>query len=81
MIFKAEVTYADEVYDYAIQHEQTFVCAEEMEDAIEKIRHYYDNIESVYIGYFSPDDLIIFKGENKKLYDEVVEALEPEILW
>lgn len=52
-----------------------------MGDAVRKITEYYDNIESIYIGYFSPDDLIIFKGENKKLYDEVVKALEPEILW
>lgn len=81
MILKAEVTYADELKNYSIQHEQVFVFAEEMGDAVEKITKYYDNIESIYIEYFSPDSLLIFRGENKQLFDEVVKALEPEILW
>ena len=81
MILKAEVTYADELNNYLIQHEQVFVFAEEMGDAVGKITKYYDNIESIYIKYFSPDSLLVFKGENKQLYDEVVKALEPEILW
>lgn len=81
MILKAEVTFADELKDYSIQHEQVFVFAEEMDDAVRKITEYYGDIESLYIEYFSPDSLLIFKGENKQLFDEVVKALEPEISW
>lgn len=58
-----------------------FVTAKDMHDVINKINAYFgkDNIESISMEYFSPDNFLLFSDEE--LYDLVKNKLAKEVIW
>lgn len=58
-----------------------FVTAVDMYDVLDKINAYFgkDNIESISMEYFSPDDFLLFNDEE--LYDLVKNKLGKEVIW
>ena len=82
MIFTATVNYYnDDTMNVEPNH--LFICADTLKDVAEKVSEFYgeDQIDSLEIIPFSPDDMLIFREENEELFYEVREALSEEVVW
>ena len=82
MVFTGHVEFFN---DSTNKLEQThiFICADTFNDALEKITAWYGEkaLDGVLLRAFSPDDFLEFKHENYKLFQEVKEKLEENIIW
>lgn len=82
MIFTAGVNFYEEIDEVELRN-KLFICANNFSEAIEKITSYYgeDNIDSISIFAFSPDDFLSFSEENYELFYDVQNALEKNVVW
>lgn len=82
MMFTATVNYYnDDTMNVEIEH--LFVCADTLKDVTEKVSEFYgeDQIDSLEIAPFSPDDMLIFREDYEELFYEVKNRLNEEVVW
>ena len=82
MIFIATVNYYNDD-TMNVEPEHLFVCADTLKDVTEKISEFYgeDQIDSLEIAPFSPDDMLIFGEEEEDLFYEVKNTLGEKVVW
>ena len=82
MIFTATVNYYNDD-TMNVEPEYLFVCADTLKDVTEKISEFYgeDQIDSLEIAPFSPDDMLIFREEEEDLFYEVKDTLGEKVVW
>lgn len=82
MMFTATVNYYNDD-TMNVETEHLFVCADILKDVTEKISEFYgeDQIDSLEIAPFSPDDMLIFREEDSSLFYEAKDVLGEEVVW
>ena len=82
MIFTASVSYYNDDTSN-IDTDNLFVCADTLKDVAEKISEYYgeDQIDSLGIGPFSPDNMLVFDEEDESLFYDIKDQLGEKIIW
>lgn len=82
MMFTATVNYYNDD-TMNVETEHLFVCADTFKDVTEKVSEFYgeDQIDSLEIASFSPDDMLIFNEEDEDLFYDVRDQLAEQIVW
>lgn len=82
MMFTATVNYYNDD-TMNVETEHLFVCADTFKGVTEKVSEFYgeDQIDSLEIAPFSPDDMLIFNEEDEDLFYDVRDQLAEQIVW
>ena len=83
MLFTAHVRFYDED-SRELELNHLFVFAEDFSDVAYKVSEYYgeNNIESVEIQAFSPDEMLVFQtDEEETLFYDVKDSLGEKVIW
>ena len=83
MVFAVDLYFYDELKEKdGLNH--LFVCADDLPGVVEQVSGWYgeNNINSINIEIFSPDNMLIFKsGEDEELFFDVKDNLGEEVIW
>ena len=82
MFYTVDIEYY-ETADDTLNKVSTFVSANSYKEAIEELVAYFgeEEIESISIAPFSPDNLLIFEEGNHELFLQVKSRLGKDIIW
>lgn len=82
MILIVKVEHYEE-WDEKVKPSFMFVCADSIVEAVQQVSDCYggNNLESVDVRPFSPDNFLVFNEEDEELFGIVKHHLEENIIW